>query len=246
MVIKKSNLFNENQKVMLNAIQDVKQTVSSEVQSPTSSRGDSNLSGDSNIDGNLYISGNIYVNNADYSYEDEEEEENRDFEEDDDIPDIDESAGEGNLIAGGTIIGKDIYAKEHYYIDINGVKTDLLNDVILPGFEKVKNKINSLSELIGQNTEDIADISTRLKNYIDGNNLVVSELKDDVTRNIQNIASAFDLIDDISDNINTSVNKRIRDLSNYLDTDVYGDIYWLRDRVDELQQRVSDLESRYM
>ena len=141
------------------------------------------------IDGSMWINGSLYLGAIDYGSEDDEETTT-------DAGDIFvDDAETGSLIADALVQSRDMYCKEHPYINypiVGGKKTDL------------RELFNGFDERIKNNTTNIAtnktNISTNATN-IAANTAEITKLKSRVTVNETNITSNTAEIKNINEKI---------------------------------------------
>lgn len=241
MIIKKSNRFNENQKVMLNVSKEIKENNSNN--QPTS-RGDSD-SISNKIDSNLYVDGNIYVNTADYSYENDNDNYENDFPAEGDYIEKDE-AGEGSIIAAGTIIGKDIYPKEHYYLNVDGVKKDLMTDYIFVMQQQIKNVSDNLAAHITASNKKFTEVDTSItsiKSSLNSHITFATNKFTEVDSSITSIKSSLNSHITSSNNKFTEVDTSISDLSTRIKQQLENFDDNITDSIDNISTRLSNTES---
>ena len=141
------------------------------------------------IDGSMWVNGSLYLGEIDYGSEDDEEATT-------DAGDIFvDNAETGSLIADALVQSRDMYCKEHPYINypiVGGKKTDL------------RELFNGFDERIKTNTTNIAtnktNISTNATN-IAANTTEITKLKSRVTVNETNITSNTEEIKNINEKI---------------------------------------------
>ena len=181
------------------------------------------------IDGSMWINGSLYLGAIDYGSEDDEETTT-------DAGDIFvDDAETGSLIADALVQSRDMYCKEHPYINypiVGGKKTDL------------RELFNGFDERIKNNTTNIAtnktNISTNATN-IAANTTEITKLKSRVSTNETNIKTNKTNISTNATNIK-NLDKRVTTNTTNISTNTTN-ITGLDTRVTALETNVTDLSS---
>lgn len=156
------------------------------------------------IDGSMWINGSLYLGAIDYGSEDDEE--------------TTTNAGEifvddaetGSLIADALVQSRDMYCKEHPYINypiVNGKKTDLRE--LFNGFDE---RIKTNATNIATNKTNIATNTTNIA----ANTTEITKLKSRVTTNETNIKTNTTNITSIDTRV-TKLENKVADKSDYED-----------------------------
>lgn len=113
------------------------------------------------IDGSMWVNGSLYLGAIDYSDDDTEDEEA--------VDDYVDNAETGSLIADALVQSRDMYCKEHPYINYpitNGQKTDLRE--LFNGFdERIQTNTGEITKLkarVSTNTSNITSSITDIQN----------------------------------------------------------------------------------
>ena len=181
------------------------------------------------IDGSMWINGSLYLGAIDYGSEDDEETTT-------DAGDIFvDDAETGSLIADALVQSRDMYCKEHPYINypiVGGKKTDL------------RELFNGFDERIKNNTTNIAtnktNISTNATN-IAANTTEITKLKSRVSTNETNIKTNKTNISTNATNIK-NLDKRVTTNTTNISTNTTN-ITGLDTRVTAFETNVTDLSS---
>ena len=181
------------------------------------------------IDGSMWINGSLYLGAIDYGSEDDEETTT-------DAGDIFvDDAETGSLIADALVQSRDMYCKEHPYINypiVGGKKTDL------------RELFNGFDERIKNNTTNIAtnktNISTNATN-IAANTTEITKLKSRVSTNETNIKTNKTNISTNATNIK-NLDKRVTTNTTNISTNATN-ITGLDTRVTALETNVTDLST---
>lgn len=182
------------------------------------------------IDGSMWINGSLYLGAIDYGSEDDEE--------------TTTNAGEifvddaetGSLIADALVQSRDMYCKEHPYINypiVNGKKTDLRE--LFNGFDE---RIKTNATNIATNKTNIATNTTNIA----ANTTEITKLKSRVTTNETNIKTNTTNIAANATNIK-NLDKRVTTNTTNISTNTTN-ITGLGTRVTKLENKVADLKTK--
>ena len=150
------------------------------------------------IDGSMWVNGSLYLGEIDYGSEDDDDEEATTT----DAGIFVDDAETGSLIANALVQSRDMYCKEHPYINYpitNGKKTDLRE--LFNGFdERIKTNATNIATNktnIAANTTEI----TKLKSRVTVNETNITNNTTNIAANTEEIKNINEKITNIKTNI---------------------------------------------